>query len=248
MPACPRRRRPETDGLLTLVSAHVVAEGANAVAVMFAEDGKGSFVEMLARIPDGGGTDLPRKFRLHLTHVFGAARLDCLLDQLGIHRLKLVGGASELGDWIGVQPFVPHHNRTSAVQPTVRAGDIAAELLGDVGKDDGIIERSTGKDIALVCSLPTVPAGDPLLDPVIVGDEHVIRIPNDGYEMSRCGLERIAETIGKAAMLKIDAIVGKFTTLDPCSYLVGLVPSLLARWEPLKLIDATEEALEPVIA
>ena len=145
-----------------------------------------------------------------------------------IHRLELVGGASELGDWIVVQSLVPHHNRASAVQPAVRAGDIAAECLGDVGKDDGVIERSTGEHIAFVCSLPTVLAGDALLHPVIVGDEHVVRIPDDGYEMSRRGFECIAETIGKAAMLKIDAIVRKVTALDPCSYLVGLVSGLLA--------------------
>ena len=72
------------------------------------------------------------------------------------------------------------------------------------------------------------PAGDALLDPVIVGDEDVIRVPDDGYEMSRRGFEGVAEAIGKAAMLKIDAIVGKVTALDPRSDLVRLVPRLLA--------------------
>jgi hypothetical protein len=93
-----------------------------------------------------------------------------------------------------------------------------------------------------------MPAGDALLDPVIVGDEYVIRVPDDGYEMGRCGFEYVAEAIGKAAMLKIDAVVGKVTALDPGADLVRLMPSLLAGWEPLELIDAAEEALEPVIA
>jgi hypothetical protein len=83
---------------------------------------------------------------------------------------------------------------------------------------------------------------------VIVGDEYVVRVPDDGYEMSRCGFERVAEAIGKAAMLKIDAIVRKATTLDPCSDFVRPMPGLLARWEPLELIHAAEKALEPVIA
>jgi hypothetical protein len=99
-----------------------------------------------------------------------------------------------------------------------------------------------------VWSLATVLAGDALLDPVVVGDENVIRVPDNGYEVSRCALECVAEASGKAAMLKIDAIVGKATALDPNLDLVGLVPSLLAGWEPLELIDAAEEALEPVIA
>jgi hypothetical protein len=215
---------------------------------MLAEDGEGRFVEMLARIANGGGADLPFELWLHLTHVLGSTRLDRHLDPLLVHRLELVGGASELGDWIVVQSLVPHHNRASAVQPAVCLGDIAAERLGDVGVDDGVIERSTGEHIAFMRSFPTVLAGNALLDPVIVGDEHVVRVPNDGYEMSRCGLERIAETIGKAAMLKIDAIVGKAAALDPCLDLVGLVPRLPAGWEPLKVIDAAEEALEPVIA
>ena len=49
-------------------------------------------------------------------------------------------------------------------------------------------------------------------------------------------------------MLKIDAIVGKATALDPCLDLVGFVSSLLAGWKPVKVVDAAEETFEPVIA
>src|SRR3954471_4385654 len=231
-----------------LISTHVVAEGADGVVVMLAEDRKGSFVEMLTRIANRGGADLPCKLRLHLTHVLGSTCLDGRLDPLLVQRLELVGDTRELGDWIVVQTLVSHHNRASTVQPAARGGDIAAERLGNIGMDDRVIEWATGEHIAFVCSLPTVLAGDALLHPVIVGDEYIVRIPDEGYEMSRCGFECVAETIGKAAMLKIDAIVRKVTALDPCSYLVWLVPGLLAGWEPLELIDAAEEALEPVIA
>jgi hypothetical protein len=114
--------------------------------------------------------------------------------------------------------------------------------------DDRVIERSTGEHIAFVWSLPTMLAGHAFLDPVIVRDEYVIWVPDDGYEMSRCGFECVAETIGKAAMLKIDAIVGKATALDPCLDLVGFVSSLLAGWKPVEVVDAAEETFEPVIA
>ena len=216
--------------------------------VMLAEDREGSFVEMLARIANSSGADLPGELRLHLTHVFGSTCLDSCLDPLLVHRLELVGGTRELGHRIVVQTLVPHHDRAAAVQPAVRGGDIAAERLGNIGMDDRVIERATSEHIAFVWSLPAVPTGDALLHPVIVGDEYVVRIPDDGYEMSRCGFERVAKAIGKAAMLKIDAIVRKATTLDPCSDFVRPVPDLLAGWEPLELIDAAEKALEPVIA
>jgi hypothetical protein len=100
---------------LTLVSTHVVAEGADGVPVMLAEDREGRFIEMLARITDGGGADLPCELRLHLTHVLGSTFLDRRLDPLLIDRLELVGGASELGDWIVVQTLVPHYHRPSTV-------------------------------------------------------------------------------------------------------------------------------------
>lgn len=216
--------------------------------MMLAEDREGRFVEMLARIANSGGADLPFELRLHLPHVLGSTFLDRRLDPLLVHGLDLVGGPSELGDWIVVQTLVPHHDRASALQPAVRVGDIVAEGLGNIGVDDRVIERSASEHIAFVWSLPTVPASDTLLDPVIVGDEYVIRIPDYGYEMGRCGFEDVAEAIGKAAMLKIDAIVGKVTALDPSPDLVRLVPRLLAGWEPIELIDAAEEALEPVIA
>src|SRR5215217_2195340 len=89
---------------------------------MLAKDREGSLVEMLARIADGGGADLPCELRLHLTHVLGSTCLDRRLDPLLVHRLQLVGGAGELGDWIGVETLVPHHNRASAVQPAARVG------------------------------------------------------------------------------------------------------------------------------
>ena len=116
-----------------------------------------------------------------------------------------------------MQTLVPHYDRAAAVQPAVRGGDIAAEGLGNIGMDDRVIERATSEHIAFVWSLPAVPTDDALLHPVIVGDEYVVRVPDDGYEMSWCGFERVAKAIGKAAMLKIDAIVRKATTLDPCS-------------------------------
>src|SRR3954469_20270686 len=101
--------------------------------VMLAEDRESSFVEMLARIANSGGADLPCELRLHLTHVLGSTCLDRHCDPLLVHRLELVGDARELGHWIIVQTLISHHNRASTVQPAVRAGDIAAERLGNIG-------------------------------------------------------------------------------------------------------------------
>src|SRR5215217_7044767 len=123
---------------------------------MLAKDREGSLVEMLARIANGGGADLPCELRLHLTHVFGSTCLDRRLDPLLVHRPELIGGTRELGDWIVVETLVSHHNRASAVQPAVRGGDIAAERLGNIGMDDRVIERVTGEHIAFVCSLAAV--------------------------------------------------------------------------------------------
>src|SRR3954462_14150733 len=105
-----------------LISTHVVAEGADAVMVMLAEDREGSFIEMLARIANSGGADLPCELRLRLTHVLGSTCLDRHCDPLLIHRLDLVGGTRELGDWIVVQPLISHYNCASTVQPAFRAG------------------------------------------------------------------------------------------------------------------------------
>ena len=82
--------------------------------VMLAEDCEGSFVEMLARIANSGGTDLPGELRLHLTHVFGSTCLDRRLDSLLVHRLELVCGTRQLGHWIVVETLVPHHDRAAA--------------------------------------------------------------------------------------------------------------------------------------
>ncbi len=186
-----------------------------------------------------------------LAHVGGATRFNRTFDARGFDRLDLVRDASQRLNRFAVEILITDDDGPAAVDPLIGTFDRLAEAIGKKVQDDRVIDRLPNHHIArpLLLADPTqfsveVSAG---LDPVVHGDEGVVRIAHDGDQMRRNLVDDIAELRLVPAVLVKDGVVGKATFADEPIKLFDVCVGRVFAEDSFQIVDLAQQTFEPRI-